>query len=205
MAMTKKERTQLLGLIIAVGLGTPVGFWMYWRTPTVARVQVMQTEMDSLRAAVDTARADLAQGTVEALRETVGRFESALGIMRELVPTENEVTSLIDSVSTQAQLRGVEILSIQPQATDFSGSFQLFGYQFVVVGPYDEIGEFLSDIASLRRVMVAYDVSLQRANPGDLAGFLVQPDRTYLRVTFMIRTFVKADPDEFPDEIGASP
>ncbi len=165
----------------------------------------MQTELDSLRAAVDTARADLAQGTVEALRETVDRFESALGIMRELVPTENEVTSLIDSVATQAQLRGVEILSIQPQATGFSGSFQVFRYQFVVTGPYDEIGEFLGDIASLRRVMVPYDVALQLARPADLAGFLVQRDRTYLRVTFMVRTFVKADPDELVDDFGVSP
>ena len=191
MAMSEKDRKQLLVLMIILGLGAPVAFWIYWRNPVVLEVQAMQNSIDSLQARIDTARADLAQGTVESLRAQVSQYERALDTMRELVPVGEEVTALIDSVSTQADLRGVEILSLQPQSPELSSPFETHRYRFTVVGPFDQVGEFLTDIASLRRIMVPYDVTLNRANDAELSGLLIDEDATYLRVGFMIRTFVK--------------
>ena len=191
MAMPEKERKQLLGLLIALAIGAPGAFWIYWRTPQVAEAAGMQDRIDSLRAKVDTARADLREGTVEQLRQTVDRYGRALSVMRELVPVENEVTSLIDSVSTQARLRGVEIRELSPQTPELAPPFQIQRYRLTVVGGYDEVGEFLSDVAALRRIMVPYEVSMQIAQPGELAGLMIQEGVTYLRVSFMIRTFVK--------------
>jgi Tfp pilus assembly protein PilO len=192
MAMSQKERTQLLGLLIALGVGAPVGFWAYWRNPKAQEAQQIQFQIDSLQARIDTARADLAEGTLEALRATVGQYEQALEVMRELVPAGHEVVSLIDSVASRAQLRGVELVSIQELPSEIAPPFQVIRNQLTVLGPYDEVGEFLSDVASLRRVMVPYGVSLQVADETDLQGLLVEEGRTYLRSTFSLRTFVKA-------------
>ena len=191
MAMAQKERTQLLGLLIAVGMGMPVAAWVYWRNPKVEEVRQIQFQIDSLQARIDTARADLARGTVESLRATVARYGEALSVMRELVPVEHEVVGLIDSVASRAQLRGVALISIRALPDEAEPPFQVIRNQVTVLGPYDEIGEFLTDIASLRRVMVPYGVSLQVAEDNDLQGLLVEEGRTYLRSTFNIRTFVK--------------
>ena len=48
MAMTKKERTQVLGLLIAVGVGAPVGFWAYWRNPKIEEVGQIQFRCQAL-------------------------------------------------------------------------------------------------------------------------------------------------------------
>jgi len=192
MVMAQKERTQLLGLLIAVGVVVPVLSWVYWRNPKVEEVRQIQFQIDSLQARIDTARADLAQGTVESLRATVAQYEVALSVMRELVPVEHEVVGLIDSVASRAQLRGVALISIRALPSETEPPFQVIRNQVTVLGPYDEIGEFLTDIASLRRVMVPYGVSLQVANANDLQGLLVEEGRTYLRSTFNIKTFVKA-------------
>ncbi len=191
MAMVQKERTQLFGLLIAMGVGMPVAAWVYWRNPKVEEVRQIQFQIDSLQARIDTARADLAQGTVESLRATVAQYGEALRVMREFVPAEHEVVGLIDSVASRAQLRGVALISINALPTEAEPPFQVIRNQVTVLGPYDEIGEFLSDIASLRRLMVPYDVSVQVADATDLQGLLVEEGRTYLRSTFNIRTFVK--------------
>ncbi len=183
----------MLGLLIALGAGAPIAFWMYWRNPQVVAAQAMQQELDSLRTEVTQARSDLQQGTVETLRETVAKFEQDLEVMRELVPTGSEFTTLIDSISSRADRRGVTIKSIDPQTTEFDASFQVERFRYVTIGHYDAIGAFLADIASLRRVMVPYDLSLTVALPADIQGLLTEPNYQYLRVQFMIKTFVKGE------------
>ncbi len=204
MALPQKERIQLLGLLIAVGVGMPVAAWVYWRTPKVEEIRQIQFQIDSLQARIDTARAELARGTLASLRAAVERYGEALDVMRELVPVQHEVVGLIDSVASRAQLRGVALISINALPNETVPPFQVIRNQVTVLGPYDEIGEFLSDIASLRRVMVPYGVSLQVANANDLQGLLVEEGRTYLRSTFNIRTFVKASADTLGDGSGGT-
>ena len=204
MALPQKERIQLLGLLIAVGVGMPIASWVYWRNPKVEEVRQIQFQIDSLNARIDTARAELARGTLASLRATVAQYGEALAVMRELVPAQHEVVGLIDSVASRAQLRGVTLISISALPNEAVPPFQVIRNQVTVLGPYDEIGEFLSDIASLRRVMVPYGVSLQIANDNDLRGLMVQEGRTYLRSTFNIRTFVKASPDTLGDGSGGT-
>ncbi len=203
MAMTKKERTQVLGLLIAVGVGAPVGFWAYWRNPKIDEVGQIQFQIDSLQARIDTARSDLAEGTLAQLRVSVEQFEGALEVMRELVPAENEMVSLIDSVASRAQRRRVQLISINELPSELAPPFRVIRNQVTVLGPFDEVGEFLSDVASLRRIMVPYGISIQVASGTDLQGVLVEEGRTYLRVTFNIKTFVKAVPDVI-EAIGAT-
>jgi Tfp pilus assembly protein PilO len=60
-----------------------------------------------------------------------------------------------------------------------------------VLGRYDQIGEFLSDVASLQRIIVPQTVQVSAANMtaakalGDTSGSL-------LEAKFQIRTYVKS-------------
>lgn len=202
MALDAKQRQQLLGFGIFVAVVGAVAFWMYWRTPKLAEMTSMRIKIDSLQARVDSARRDLASGTVEALRRRVRDFESSLGIMRTLVPTGAEVPSLIDDVSARAKRRGVEIAEITPMNAEPGRPFELHRYRFAVIGHYDEISEFLADVASLRRIMVPLEVAVTRASQTaantykDTTGALAQ-------ATFQLRTFVK--PGAAADTAGGGP
>ncbi|MBI2073196.1 MAG: type 4a pilus biogenesis protein PilO [Gemmatimonadetes bacterium] len=190
MALDAKQRQQLLGFAIFLAVVAVVAFWMYWRAPKVAEMAGMRIRIDSLQARVDSARRDLASGTVEALRRRVRDFEASLGVMRTLVPTGAEVPSLIDDVSARAKRRGVEIAEITPMSPGPGRPFETHRYRFSVIGHYDEIGEFLADVASLRRIMVPLEVAVTRASQTaantyrDTTGALAQ-------ATFQLRTFVK--------------
>ncbi len=190
MAMSYKERKQLLGVLIALPFLAAVAFWMYVQQPGAVDAAEKRQTLDSVQAAVDSARQDLASGTVEDLRRRIADYEASLELMRQLVPTGNEVAALINDVSDRAKLRNVHLANLSEPVREEGGRFRVERYRFVVLGRYDDIGGFLSDIASLSRIMVPSQLSLQQAtdrvalSQGDTTGAL-------LEATFQLRTFVK--------------
>lgn len=201
MAISEKERKQLMAVLAALPLLGIVAFWMYVRTPRSAEIAETRHTIDSLRAAVDSARQDLASGTVEQLRERVTEYEGSLQLMRQLVPTDNEVATLINDISDRAKLRGVYVDVLTPLGKEQTGRFLTDRYRFVVYGHFDALGGFLSDIASLPRIMVPRDLSLQPA-PEQAARSLGDTTGALLQATFQLRAFVKQPASATSEEGG---
>jgi len=180
----------MLLITLLAGLGG-YGFWHYYYEPTSAQIASAKAEIDSLRIVVEKAKRDLAQGTVEDLRRKVDTYRANLGLMRRLVPEQNEVPALIDDISTKAKVRGVTIGKIDPMPVQSGPPFDTYGYRLQILGHYDQLGEYLSDVASLPRIVVPQDVVLKPASSaaqrllGDTVGAL-------LEANLAIRTFVKS-------------
>ena len=80
--------------------------------------------------------------------------------MRRLVPERNEVPNLLDDISSRAPIRGVSSARVSPLPAEAGPApFETQKYQISVLGHYDQIGEFLADIASLQRIIVRSNVS----------------------------------------------
>lgn len=204
MAMSGKEKKQALGLAIGAAIAVAVLFWMYWRTPIVAEAAEKRLRIDTLQAEVDSAVVLLEGGMVEDLQERIETYRANLGLMRQLVPDPNDLPQLIDDITIRANLRGVEVVRFAPQPSSEDEIFRVLRYQLGVVGGYDQIGEFLSDVASLDRIMVPYDISLQVVPVGQLSTSAFR-DTTVaaLQADLMIRTFVKrVDQDEATSGAG---
>jgi Tfp pilus assembly protein PilO len=195
MAMSEKERRQLMVLLMIVPIGALLLFWFLVRQPRSAEAVDARRVIDSLQQAVDSARRDLASGTVEELRRRTADYESGLELMRTLVPTDNEVAQLINDISDRAKQRGVHVADLSPLGYEDAGEYRVARYRFSVLGHYDEIGAFLSDIASLRRIMVPSQLSLRTA---DLSAAKALGDTTgaLLQAAFQLRAFVKYPPAE---------
>src|SRR5262245_26156108 len=146
MALGEKEKKQLMGLAIFVALAAAGAFIYYVHMPNTAKMAEMRVQIDSLQAQVDAARRELARGSVEALRQKVEEYQGAVRVMRRLVPNAQEVPNLIDDVSTKAKLRGVHLVQWTPLGVDAGSPFQTAPYKWSVVGHFDQIGEFLTDV-----------------------------------------------------------
>src|SRR6266496_3139031 len=199
------QRGQIMALLILTALAGGYFFWTKMHTPDIARVTAANQESDSLERIVAAAKADLASGSIEDLRRRVEEYQGSLELMRRLVPDRNEVPTLIDDMSTKAKVRGVTLGKIQPLAPEPGSPFDTYRYRLEVYGHYDQIGEYLADIASLPRIIVPQDVILSAATPAaqkllaDTAGAL-------LLAEFSIRTFVKsAGPPPPPKPAAGAP
>lgn len=190
MAMTAKERQQAWGLAIVLAIAGGVAFWVLWRAPRVAEQAALRTQIDSLTQQVDAARQDLSTGTVESIRQRNADFEVTLDRMKELVPTGNDVATLIDEIANRARRNGVEIGQMGAPVEEVAEPFNIVRYRWTVLGHYNQIGVMMSDIAQLSRIMVPYDLTLSPASDmtqrtvGETAGALLQAE-------FNLRTFVK--------------
>ena len=193
MALSQKDKKQLRGLLIALPLAAIAGYWLLVREPKAQEAAELRTTVDSLSRAVDSARRELASGTVEQIRQRVADFESGLTLMRELVPTDNEVAQLINDISDRAKLRNVRVTDLAPQGYEDAGQYRVARYRFSVVGHYDDVGAFLSDIASLRRIMVPHGLALVPAS-GSSARALGDTTGAMLQASFQLRAFVKQPP-----------
>ncbi len=157
-----------------------------------AKVVAIQDTIVKLEGETDKAKKELAKGTVEDLRKKLETYRSSLVLLRRLVPDRNEVPNLLDDISTRSKIRGVTLSQVVPQPVETGPApFDTYKYTLSVIGRYDQIGEWLADVASLQRIIVPQDVSLSVANQaaakalGDTSGAL-------LEAKLQIRTFVKS-------------
>ena len=189
--MPTDQRSQVMMLLTLVAAGAGWGFWKYYYQPATQRVAETKIEIDTLQTVVDRAKRDLAQGTVEDLRRKVESYRGMLGLMRRLVPEQNEVPALIDDISTKAKVRGVTIGKIDPLPVEIGSPFDTYRYRLELLGHYDQLGEYLSDVASLPRIVVPQEIALKPASAAaqrllaDTVGALLEAD-------LAIRTFVKS-------------
>ncbi len=185
------QRGQIMALLILVALAGGYFFWTKVHQPQSAQIEAETQQADSLEKIVEAAKRDLASGSIEDLRRRVEEYNGSLELMRRLVPDRNEVPTLIDDISTKAKVRGVTLGKIQPLTPDLGTPFDTYRYRLEVYGHYDQIGEYLADVASLPRIVVPEEVILSTASSAaqkqlaDTAGSLLLAD-------FSIRTFVKS-------------
>ena len=157
-----------------------------------ASVQAMQDSIVNLRAQTDSVKSLVASGRVEELRARIESYSGSLALLRQFVPDENEVPDLIDAITTRGKIRGVSFAALNPQPVQEGPiPYETHSYEIAVIGRYDQVGEFLSDIASLRRIIVPENLSLAVAPVGG-AAVLGDTSKALLEAKFMIRTYVKA-------------
>jgi type IV pilus assembly protein PilO len=160
------------------------------------RIVAVRDTISRLEAATDSAKKELARGSVADVRKRLESYRSNLMLLRRLVPERNEVPNLLDDISTRSKIRGVTLSQVVPQPVEPGPApFDTYTYNMSVIGRYDQIGQFMADVASLQRIIVPYNLSVAAANAtsakalGDSTGAL-------LEARFQIRTYVKSPTQE---------
>lgn len=212
LGLPQDQRSQVLLLLIVACIAGGYFFYDKVQSPRLAEIADTQKQIDSLTAVVNKAKADLAGGSVESLRRQAEAYRATLGVMRQLVPEQSEVTTLLDDISRRAKIRGITLGKFQPLTVSAGpalqlprepgdtgkqakpqSAFDIYRYRLEVYGHYDDVGEFLTDVASLPRIMVPQGLELRPASLqaqkllGDTAGALLEAD-------FDLRTYVKRAP-----------
>lgn len=183
--------TVLLGYMIYTGEGLQT-FGMSGLKASRDRAKAMQDSLNMLVASTDSVKRDLAKGSVEDLKQKTDAYRSSLDNLRQLVPESGEVPGLIDAITTRAKIRGVHLASLTPQAVEPGPApFDTHRYRVSVIGHYDQVGEFLTDIANLRRIIVPQDVGLVVANAAT-AKALGDTSKSIVEARFVMKTFVKS-------------
>ncbi len=194
------KRDRILGGVgaAALALGIAYGF-LVWQ-PRRDELVEMQAHVDSLLVINQRAKSELAQGKTNELKIQADLLTADLKVMRLLVPTENEVPTLLDQVSTAARRVGLEIVDVQPLPTLVGDQYEAFKYRLVVRGgSYHQIGDLLTNIGSLTRIVAPINVVL---NPQSDIRLVKRTKMQNLEARFEIQTYVAHAPPPPPPVKG---
>jgi type IV pilus assembly protein PilO len=160
------------------------------------KVVAIKDTIARLQSATDSAKRELAHGTVEDLRKRLETYRGSLALLRRLVPERNEVPNLLDDISSRGKIRGVTVSQVVPLPVEPGPApFDTYKYNMSVIGRYDQIGAFLADVASLQRIIVPYAISVAATN-NQAAKALGDTSGALLEAKFQVRTYVKSSSSE---------
>jgi type IV pilus assembly protein PilO len=179
----------VLATIVAVALAGLYVNFVY--LPKRTELADLTVRLDTLDARNASARARIAQGTSADLEAEAARYTKDLEVMRLLVPTGNELPALLEQVSTAARREGLDISSVEPQPVVHGDQFDTYRYKVSVTGGYHALGEFLTNVGSLTRIVAPVNLTLGLAANRNANAVRMAPAGTAaVESKFEIQTYV---------------
>ena len=186
--MTKREQS-LIGIAAAAVLLLGA-YWYFLYRPKSAEMAVTQAHVDSLDKKNQQAKADIAQGSLQKLRAQSTEYEQSLKVMRQLVPRSNEVPALLEDISTAARRVGLDLASVEPMPVLPGEQFDTYRYKLGVTGGYHPVGQFLSNVGSLNRIIAPVTMTIKLHPVADKTKARIKKGESLIDTQFQVQTYV---------------
>lgn len=191
----QQRQKVLLGTLLIMLVG--YGAYEYVYTPRAAEVASLQTRLETLQVQNRAAHA-LASGTGTAdVERQLALYRDQLVTVEGLIPSSEEVPDLLDAISAEAQRIGVEVSLIRPVGATAEQYYTRRTYDIAVLGSYHQVGEFLTRIASLPRIVTPINLTLTPRTDATRGG------EPRLQASFSIETYVLPGPTAAPATANA--
>jgi type IV pilus assembly protein PilO len=187
-------------------LGGIFAYYTMAYSPRDAELAAVQSHIGQLEQSNQRAKAELAKGSVNDLRAQALRYQQNLQLMRQLVPTSNEVPALLEQVSTAARRVNLELDGVDPEPVIAGDQFDTYRYQISVVGDYHALAAFLTNVGSLTRIVAPVNLKLAPvAQTGPTRENPANRNRSVLSSKFEIQTYVAKGAGATDEPIHARP
>jgi type IV pilus assembly protein PilO len=180
------QRDQILTAVAILAIALVGVYWYFVYDPKTTDVTKLATHVDSLDMANQQAKAQLAKGSVAAIRAEAAAYRANLDLMRTLVPAGNEVPALLEQVSTAARRAKLDIAGVEPEPLIEGEMFDTYRYKVKLNGSYHQVGEVLSNIGSMNRIVAPLNLSLTISTSARGSN----ANRQMLAAVFEIQTYV---------------
>jgi type IV pilus assembly protein PilO len=200
-SLTKRDQMLVAVSVLTFAIAGAYGYFLY--LPKREDLSAIQQHVDVLDKKNSQARADVANGSLQKLRIEAEQFAAELVLLRQIVPTTNEVPALLENVSTAARRVGLDLSSVEPMPVLVGEQFDTYRYKLSVTGGYHAIAAFLTNVGSLNRIIAPVALTLKPLSPQDQKKIRIQKkDESLLDSDFQIQTYIAHAP---PDPAEATP
>ena len=186
--LPQNQRDQIMVFVAFLGIAAMGLFYQYVWSPKQEALATLQVRVEKLTELNDKIERELKRGNLAKLKAEGERYRRDLAVLRQLVPTRNEVPALLEQVSTAARRVGLDLADVQPEAVVTGPQFDVHRYAISVIGDYHAIARFLTNVGSLTRIVAPINLQL---TPTSRALTRVLPKETrLLEARLQIQTYV---------------
>ncbi len=192
------QRNWMLGGLAFLVLVVPYN--VYLLSPRQEENATLQGQVENLETNNRRASVLAAQGGGD-LQERLALYEAHVAKLEELMPEQEEVSVLLDDIQTRARVQNVDVRLLEPQPREPGELYDRTAYNMSVIGEYHAVARFLSDVASLSRIVTPVQVEVQlHQNPLEY-----QELESPVMATFRVETYVLPDPNAVPPPATPAP
>ncbi len=186
--MPTSQRDQLMVVAGVVAILGAVAFFFLRYGPEELKLMGTRAHIVLLDESNQRAKEFIASGSVVQIEEESKRLEENLDLMRTLIPAGTEVPALLDQIFGAARRTGLAFSSFSPAAIVQGETFDTYRFRMSMEGSYHQIGELLTAIGSLGRIIVPLNVALSASTA--TAAKVTRPEEQILSASFDIQTYV---------------
>jgi Tfp pilus assembly protein PilO len=186
MALVPDDPRQKQALVIGI-LAAAVFyfFWSYWYSPIKTEVVDMTARLEQLDSENNRAQIMATRGGTELL-DRLAIYERHVVLLETLIPQSEEVSALLNEITTVSRQTGVEISTLAPEADQVGAFYTKQSYALEVVGDYHDLGRFFATISSLPRIITPVNMELTRFQGNRAVLEMDEP----LTATVQIQTYI---------------
>jgi len=145
----------LVGLMIAGG-----GYWFF--------IKDLQDQLEVVRAREQTLRTTYLEKkalaiNLPAYQTQMREMEETFGVMLRQLPDKTEIPELLIDITQAGLGRGLQFELFKPGLKTSQDFYATLPISIQVVGTYHQIGEFVSDLAGLPRIVSLGDIQISEA------------------------------------------
>ena len=197
--LSKREQMLISVSVIAIAIAGAYAYFLYM--PKSEQLAVIQQHVETLDEKNVQAKADIASGSIARLQQQAVEYDASLKVMRQLVPTTNEVPALLENVSTAARRVGLDLASVEPMPVLVGEQFDTYRYKVSVKGGYHNIAGFLANVGSLNRIVAPVALELKHVPAAEKKKARTRDGESMLDTDFQIQTYIAHVPT--PAELQA--
>ena len=186
--LPQSPRGQKLFVIGLLAVGLAVAYQQVVWTPKNVDLNTIEVRLDTLDSLNRLSKIDVAKGSASKMKAEADAFGRELEVLRHLVPTKNEVPALLESVSTAARRAGLELSDVQPDGNIEGDQFDTYRFKIGVTGPWHQVAEFLTNVASMQRIVSPINLTLTATSR--VGERRPKKDEQFLDARFGIQTYV---------------
>lgn len=195
MALLPKDPKQQKALVaIVLAGGALYAFHTYWYSPRADELEQMESRAVTLEDRNRLARTQAARGGVD-LEERNALYERHVMELERLIPQREEVPQLMRTISAEARSAGVNLQALNPELDEPGEFYVKQAWSLNVIGEYDDVGRFMTSIASLPRIITPVDVDIRGYTQPAGVGLAYEAP---VAATFRIELYVLPDRGDAP-------
>jgi type IV pilus assembly protein PilO len=190
--LSKREQMMVSIIVLTVMISGLYGYFLYM--PKREQLAAIEEHVNTLDQKNNQAKADLASGSVDRMRQQALEYEASFKVLQQLVPTTNEVPALLENVSTAARRVGLDLASVEPMPVLVGEQFDTYRYKLSVKGGYHALAGFLTNVASLNRIVAPVAIDVKQMAAQEKKKARVKDGEATLDTDFQIQTYIAHAP-----------
>jgi len=198
--LSKREQMLISVSVIAITIAGAYAYFVYM--PKSEQLAAIQQHVETLDTKNAQAKADVASGSIARLQQQATEYDASLKVLRQLVPTTNEVPALLENVSTAARRVGLDLASVEPMPVLVGEQFDTYRYKVSVKGGYHNVAGFLANVGSLNRIVAPVALDLKHVPVAEKTKARTRDGESMLDTDFQIQTYIAHVPT--PAELQAA-